>query len=100
MRDRYAGEGDQTMTVELPDYLKNWLNHHILVQDMAYKPYVQNNALADKAAWAFGSWIMGDDEDEHRAIRQPSAAFDLDWYGRARAAARRVAPALERKAGP
>ena len=99
MRDRHAREGDQTITAELPDDLKNWLNHHILVQDMAYKPYVQNNALADKVAWAFGSWFEEDDEDEHRAIRHPSAAIDSDRYGRARAAAR-VAPALDRKAGP
>ena len=99
MRDRYAREGDQTMTAELPDYLKNWLNHHILVQDMAYKPYVQNNAFADKVAWAFGSWFEEDDEDEHGAIRHPSATIDSDRYGRARAAAR-VAPTLDRKAGP
>ena len=99
MRDRYAREGDQTMTAELPNYLKNWLNHHILLQDMAYKPYVQNNALADKVARAFGSWFERDDEDEHRAIRRPSAAIDSDRYGRARAAAR-VAPTLDRKAGP
>ncbi len=71
MRDRFAREGDQTMTAELPDYLKNWLNHHILIQDMEYKPYVQNNAFADKVARAFGSWFEGDDEDEHRAIRLP-----------------------------
>lgn len=99
MRDRYAREGDQTMTAELPDYLKNWLNHHILLQDMAYKPYVQNNALAHKVARVFGSWFEEDDEDEHRAIRHPSAAIDSDRYGRARAAAR-VAPTLDRKAGP
>ncbi len=78
MRDRYAREGDKTMTAELPDYLKNWLNHHILVQDMAYKPYVQNNALANNVAWAFGSWFEGDEEDEHRAIRHPSAVIDSD----------------------
>ena len=99
MRDRYAREGDHTMTAELPDYLKNWLNHHILVQDMAYKPYVQNNALANKVAWAFGSWFEEDGEDKHRAIRHPSAAIDSDRYGRARAAAR-VVPTLDRKAGP
>ena len=99
MRDRYAREGDQTMTAELPDYLKNWLNHHILVQDMAYKPYVQNNPLADKVAGAFGSWFEEDEKDEYRAIRHPLAAIDSDRYGRARAAAR-GASTLDRKAGP
>ena len=99
MRDRYAREGDQTMTAELPDYLKNWLNHHILLQDMAYKPYVQNNAFADKVARAFGSWFEEDDEDEHRAIRHRPAAIDSDRYGQARAAAR-VAPTLDQRARP
>ena len=99
MRDRYAREGDQTMTAELPDYLKKWLNHHILVQDMAYKPYVKNNALADKVARAFGSWFVEDDEDEHRAIRHRPAAIDSDRYGQARAAAR-VAPTLDQRARP
>ena len=36
---------------------------------------------------------------ERRAIRHPSAAIDTDRYGRARAAAR-VAPTLDRQAGP
>ncbi len=98
MRDRYAREGDQTMTAELPDYLKNWLNHHILVQDMAYKPYVQDNSLAHAVARVFGSWFEEDDEDEHRAIRHRPAAIDSDRYGRARAAAM-GAPTLDRKAG-
>ena len=26
---------------ELVDYLKTWLNQHIMIQDMAYKPYVE-----------------------------------------------------------
>ena len=36
---------------------------------------------------------------EHRAIRHPSAVIDSDRYGRGRAAAR-VAPTLDRQAGP
>lgn len=99
LRDRYGRDGDQTITEELIDDLKSWLNHHILVQDMAYKPYVQNDALADKVARMFGSRFEGDDEDEHRAVQEPSAAIDSDRSGRARAAAR-VAPTLDRKAGP
>ena len=50
-------------------------------------------------AWEFGSWFEGDEEDEHRAIRHPSAVIDSDRYGRARAATR-VAPTLDRKAEP
>ena len=98
MRDRYAREGDQTMTTELPDYLKNWLNHHILVQDMAYKPYVQNNSLAHAVARVFGSWFEEDDEDEHRAIRHPSTAIDSNRFGRARMVTR-AAAILDQKAG-
>ena len=26
---------------ELVDYLKSWLNQHIMIQDMAYKPYAE-----------------------------------------------------------
>jgi hemerythrin len=39
-RERYAGIPDPDLTRELLEYLKIWLNSHILIQDMAYKPYV------------------------------------------------------------
>ena len=34
----------------LSDYLTGWLRHHILIQDMAYKPYVNDLEFADKVA--------------------------------------------------
>ncbi len=34
-------------------YLREWLVHHILVEDMAYRPFVEGNAAAIEAARAF-----------------------------------------------
>lgn len=39
LRERYSRQ-DTTVIEELGDYLTRWLCHHILIQDMAYKPYV------------------------------------------------------------
>jgi len=38
---------------QLLDYLKNWLTHHILIVDMAYRPLVEGKAEARSAAQAF-----------------------------------------------
>lgn len=57
IRDRYINGGDGGIGTELLDFLKNWLNHHILIQDMAYKPYVQDNPRASDAARRFGSGL-------------------------------------------
>jgi len=38
---------------ELVDFLKTWLTHHILIEDMAYKTYVEGNPKAQKAAQSF-----------------------------------------------
>ncbi len=38
---------------QLLDYLKNWLTHHILIVDMAYRPMVEGKAEARSAAQAF-----------------------------------------------
>lgn len=41
LRGRFAGRAGATVAGELLDYLSEWLYHHILIQDMAYKPYVR-----------------------------------------------------------
>ena len=53
-RERYRGGTDLALTGELLEYLKLWLNHHILIQDMAYKPYAAGNRRVNKVARSFG----------------------------------------------
>ena len=45
-RNRHAHGGDPKLARELLDYLKRWLTHHFLIQDMVYKPFVKGNGLA------------------------------------------------------
>ena len=49
LRSRFAS-GETEPTRELFDYLTGWLRHHILIQDMAYKPYVSNVSVAESVA--------------------------------------------------
>ena len=39
--------------VELLEYLKGWLNHHILIVDMSYRPLVEGKPEATAAAKGF-----------------------------------------------
>lgn len=59
-RDRHLRGAGPPITVELLHDLKNWFNHHILIWDMAYKPYAENNALAVEVAETFGSALFDD----------------------------------------
>ncbi len=54
VRDRYARNADPALIRGLLDYLKVWLSHHILIQDMAYKPYVEHNLWAGEVSRVFG----------------------------------------------
>jgi len=41
----------------LSDYLKNWLNHHIMIQDMAYKGDFAGNPEVEEVGRAFGEGL-------------------------------------------
>jgi hemerythrin-like metal-binding protein len=49
LRSKFANDKMES-TRELYDYLTGWLRHHILIQDMAYKPYVSNASNAENIA--------------------------------------------------
>ena len=53
-RDRYFRGEEAGIGRELLDYLKGWLTHHILVEDMAYRPYTEGNPSTDRVAETFG----------------------------------------------
>ncbi len=51
LRVGLAGRATPDLAKELLDYLTQWLRHHILIQDMAYRPYVRGTyAAANDAA--------------------------------------------------
>ena len=37
LRKEFNAESAPELAGDLADYLKDWLNHHILIQDMAYR---------------------------------------------------------------
>ena len=57
------------------DYLKNWLNHHILIFDMGFQSYVLDQPVADGVAWAFGSRFEEEGEDRRAVSTNLGAAI-------------------------
>ena len=53
-RDLHMRGGERQIGEELLDFLKSWLNHHVLIQDMHYKKYAEGNPQAQDAADRFG----------------------------------------------
>ncbi len=59
-----ADPEDMAMIVnkDLLEFLRDWLNHHILIEDMAYRPTIENNPAAKDDAKGFQStqvWWSG-----------------------------------------
>ncbi len=50
---RFDTDRDAAALDEVLDFLGGWLTHHILIQDMAYRPYAEGNAAAASAARTF-----------------------------------------------
>ena len=55
LRDCHVPGAGPAVTDELLHYLKSWLNDHILIKDMAYKPYLEHNPVSNEVALAFGT---------------------------------------------
>lgn len=53
-QQRFCEDLDSIAPLDMLHFLKGWLNHHILLQDMAYRPYAHGNPVADAAAEAHG----------------------------------------------
>ena len=54
-RVRYTRESDSSIIFELLEFLKKWLDHHILIEDLACKKCIEmNKPLANEVARVFG----------------------------------------------
>jgi len=58
LRERCGRKGDCEMAAKLLEYLTGWLRHHILIQDMAFKPYVLGVNRVDEIARAAGPPLL------------------------------------------
>ncbi|MGF1640622.1 MAG: bacteriohemerythrin [Rhodospirillales bacterium] len=58
LRERLGRKADGAAAAELLAYLTGWLSHHILIQDMAFKPYVAGVSRMDNVAWAAGPPLL------------------------------------------
>lgn len=43
----------EIISQELLGFLRDWLRHHILIEDMAYRPYVEHSGAAKRVARSF-----------------------------------------------
>lgn len=52
LRTRYGGRAEPGLANLLFEELANWIRHHILIQDMAFKPFIDNVERAEQIARA------------------------------------------------
>ncbi len=50
VRDRCGGDAKPTLALGLLIYLRVWFDHHVLLLDMDYRPYVEGNPQAHETA--------------------------------------------------
>lgn len=55
MADRFEAGSDADLLEDLVLYLRDWLINHIMVEDMAYKPFLSGNSDAHRAAREFSA---------------------------------------------
>ena len=51
--DAKPADPAEIINQELLGFLRDWLRHHILIEDMAYRPFVERSAAAKQAARSF-----------------------------------------------
>lgn len=54
MRDQLNRAVQRRAMEQVLEYLKRWLNHHILIEDAAYRPFVLDNAVALRVCGKYG----------------------------------------------
>jgi hemerythrin len=53
--DAKPAESAEIISQELLRFLRDWLRRHILIEDMAYRPYVKHSGAAKQAARSFNA---------------------------------------------
>jgi hemerythrin len=56
LRTRFLGDRHSVRHEDLLRFLTDWLNHHILLQDLAYRAVIGDGRDAERAARAFGEF--------------------------------------------